>query len=156
MTEKRQVGRPKTRADEAPGEYVGFRAPRPLKEQLAAAAAAAGRSLSTEAQSRLERSFSQQSIENLFSGRAGAILARVLITVFLDSGERLAVAKGLPVENWLTDEESYEAAMVSLILDMWRQRPDPEADLVDLLDLVLAREQARQQSGFIAPEKAKK
>jgi hypothetical protein len=37
--------------------YVGFRAPPALKSQLEAAARANGRSLSTEAQVRLERSF---------------------------------------------------------------------------------------------------
>ena len=45
MAEKRRVGRPRVRHDDAPGEYVGFRAPRALKEKLETAAEVAGRSL---------------------------------------------------------------------------------------------------------------
>src|SRR5215208_346894 len=59
---KRRMGRPRTRVDDAPGDYVGFRAPRELKERLEVAAARSGRSLSTEAQIRLEKSFDQQDI----------------------------------------------------------------------------------------------
>lgn len=59
---KRRVGRPRTRTDDEPGEYVGFRAPRALKEQLASAAKESGRSLSTEAQVRLEMSFRDEYI----------------------------------------------------------------------------------------------
>lgn len=55
--DKRRVGRPRTRLGEGPGDYVGFRAPPELKARLAAAAAATGRSLSTETQFRLEQSF---------------------------------------------------------------------------------------------------
>src|SRR5437868_12650617 len=60
-TAARRVGRPRTRSD-GPGDYVGFRAPRELKERLEAAASRNGRSLSTEAQIRLERSFEKQSL----------------------------------------------------------------------------------------------
>ena len=72
MTEaKRRVGRPKTRPDEeGAGDYVGFRAPRRLKEDLARAAKAAGRSLSTEAQFRLERTFDRDQLADDLLGQA--------------------------------------------------------------------------------------
>lgn len=44
------------------GEYVGFRASADLKRRLQASADAAGRSLSTEAQFRLERSYRDESL----------------------------------------------------------------------------------------------
>jgi hypothetical protein len=55
---RRRGGRPRTREKRAlPASYVGFRVSNDLKERLEKAAAASGRSLSTEAQFRLENSF---------------------------------------------------------------------------------------------------
>jgi len=59
---KRGPGRPRTREDEPAGEYVGFRAPRALKAQLVEAAAREGRSLSTEAQFRIQQTFDFQKL----------------------------------------------------------------------------------------------
>ena len=68
MVAKRQPGRPSRQPKDGPGDYVGFRASHDLKARLTAAAAKSGRSLSTEAQFRLETSFIaelQQRIEQL-------------------------------------------------------------------------------------------
>src|SRR4051794_23704862 len=80
----KRVGRPRIRPEsEGAGDYVGFRAPRELKEKLAAAAAASGRSLSTEAQFRLERSFEREQLVADLLGQAlalryGAAFASIL------------------------------------------------------------------------------
>lgn len=58
---KRRAGRPrKKRDDEISTEYVGFRAPKDLKAQLEEGCRISGRSLSTEAQIRLQNSFHEE------------------------------------------------------------------------------------------------
>ena len=54
-----KAGRPRTRP-QMPREYVGLFAPKELKRLLIDAARGNGRSLSSEAQFRLERSFDQE------------------------------------------------------------------------------------------------
>jgi hypothetical protein len=158
MTEKRRAGRPKTRADEAPGEYVGFRAPRSLKQQLAAAAVAAGRSLSTEAQARLERSFSQENLlEQLFGSREAFQEAILFALNYRRGGERAASGKGLPPETWQSDGDCFVAALISLVLSVWPQHPDPEAADFDMVaDLLKARVRSRKLPSFIPPGEAEK
>src|SRR5437016_8009288 len=78
--EKRRPGRPRSRPDEGPGQFVGFRASRELKNRLEAAAAENGRSLSTEAQFRLEQSFRNadyfdQATDLAYGPRLAALLA---------------------------------------------------------------------------------
>src|SRR5262249_37429017 len=115
-TAKPRVGRPRIRA-ESPGDYVGFRAPRELKQRLEAAAVRSGRSLSTEAQIRLERSFEKQdllgsALELAYGSRFGGILllaaemaAEVGRLAGYTSGESHAA-----ILNWIEDPFAYDQA----------------------------------------------
>lgn len=67
-----KAGRPLTSSKSKAGEYIGFRSPKDLKEKLEQAAQASGRSLSTEVQFRLERSF----LDNDIAETLGAVLRR--------------------------------------------------------------------------------
>jgi len=128
-----RVGRPRTRA-EGPGDYVGFRAPRELKERLEAAAARSGRSLSTEAQIRLEKSFEKQ---DLLGGALelayGPHLAGILMLASEVTSEvgRLggftSGASGEAMDNWLEDPFAYDqaAAAAYMVLDAFRPPGDP-------------------------------
>ena len=58
----RRISRPPADSRDPKRIYVGFRAPLALKSQLEAAALVNGRSLSTEAQIRLEQSFRDETL----------------------------------------------------------------------------------------------
>ena len=116
---KRQVGRPRMRpAEEGAGDYVGFRAPKRLKDDLSKAAAASGRSLSTEAQFRLEQSFAE------FAYPAEiAALAELIARVMTEAGELITGMNQLAghgSRTWLTDPYAYDQAVkaASHILEM--------------------------------------
>jgi hypothetical protein len=96
---------------ERSGEYVGFRSPAALKEKLEKAAASANRSLSSEAQFRLERSFNEEStIDALLGGRETRQVA-------------LAVAVALSRHHdWRTNSDSYDRALVEIIEGLWNER----------------------------------
>lgn len=132
-TAARRVGRPRTR-EEGPGGYVGFRAPRELKEKLEDAAARNGRSLSTEAQIRLEKSFERQellagALELAYGPRLAGILFLLGKTIYevgpisgYESGESPEA-----VVNWLDDAFAYDQAKMAActILDAFRPAGDP-------------------------------
>jgi hypothetical protein len=79
-----------------PASYVGFRASHELKERLEKAAAASGRSLSTEAQFRLEASFRGDA--DAFFPEPVRHLGRTLIGAYLVDGSAGVVRRltGLP------------------------------------------------------------
>ena len=131
-TKTARVGRPRIRA-EGPGDYVGFRAPRELKERLEAAAARSGRSLSTEAQIRLERSFEKQDIlggalELAYGPRLAGIL--MLVAEMTSQVGRIAGftsgESGVAMDNWLSDPFAYDQAVTAAyrILDAFRPAGD--------------------------------
>jgi hypothetical protein len=115
-TEKRPVGRPRTRNVKGfPADYVGFRAPRELKEQLEEAAAQNGRSLSTEAQFRLNQSFAEE------IAYGGAELRRMVYRMsvaFGHSGATHAASLGhtdRAPDDWIKDPEVYRSAMAGAV-----------------------------------------
>ena len=132
-TAARRVGRPRTRSD-GPGDYVGFRAPRELKERLEAAAARNGRSLSTEAQIRLEKSFEKQellvgALELAYGPRLAGILF-LLGEMMSEVGASAAFASGESVEamrSWLDDPFAYDQAITAVydILTSFRPAGEP-------------------------------
>jgi len=96
---KRKPGRPRVRDEPGfPAAYVGFRASHRLKQQLEKAAAESGRSLSTEAQFRLEEVF----LDNFTVAQRH--LGRQLIGHYLAGGPAAVVRflTGMP------DPETYE------------------------------------------------
>jgi hypothetical protein len=119
--EKRRVGRPRTRSETGPGDYVGFRAPRELKEKLETAAANSGRSLSTEAQFRLEQSFGDSAYSEEIAALA-ELLARAMTETGISITGMNQVA-GHGSRSWLTDPYAYDQAVQSAIHVLEMSRP---------------------------------
>lgn len=98
-----------------PGAYVGFRASGDLKDKLAAAAAESGRSLSAEAQFRLEQSFRDTGhVLDALPMAFGRELAGLLIglgQVMKWTGDyaRYAVT-GKPGDDWMIDADAFSVA----------------------------------------------
>ena len=131
MEEKRRVGRPRTRTEETTGDYVGFRAPRELKERLEAAAGASGRSLSTETQFRLENSFREEQLIAAAldpSGRATAFLH--LISRAIHEAAQIAVDPDTG-GDWLDQQPAFEAVKRSVerLFEAFEPPSQPSDDL---------------------------
>lgn len=83
MSAKAKIrGKSSSPGRDRPGEYIGFRAPVDLKAKLEGAAKTASRSLSSEAQFRLERSFAEQQLlpevlELAFGAQLGGLLLAI-------------------------------------------------------------------------------
>ncbi len=159
-TEKRPVGRPRTRNIKGvPGDYVGFRAPRELKEQLEKSAAKNGRSLSSEAQFRLNQSF-------MFDQLFGEWRVPHLWFDVAAQAERHASRRAdeLGIEgDWSTDQRCFVEAMIEAngrLLDFLPGDLDDESGwmLNEMFKRALVREYQRRKGilpgGFIEwPEK---
>jgi hypothetical protein len=121
-TAKRRPGRPRVRiADEQrASDYVGFRCPRELKGWLTDAAANSGRSLSTEAQVRLEQSFLEGAALRLAYGPEGAELLNILGQL-LRHGPG---ARGADIQsNWPSDPIAYSVIEREITHALKRLRP---------------------------------
>lgn len=123
---KAPLGRPPA-GKEARGGYVGFRSPRELKEQLQQAAAAAGRSLSSEAAVRLERSLRgevdlYQALRLAF-GTPGAEFLLLLGRAIRGAPFFVGLS---PEDDWLSDPSAYAAAarQIEVILEILRPTGD--------------------------------
>lgn len=128
-TSSRRPGRPRKSDADATGEYVGFRSPKRLKERLEAAAAANNRSLSTEAQFRLERSFSE---EDAMLGAEMREVARTMFLAFFSGGSNAARGKGYPPRSaeWLKDEDCYIAATFDVLTELLAGIPNADPDKI--------------------------
>ena len=119
--EKRRVGRPRSRSDEGPGDYIGIRAPRELKERLEVAALAAKRSLSTEAQFRLEWSFAETAYPPEI-----AALAELIARAMDETGKRICtpnqIAGNAPV-HWFDDPYAFDQAIKAARRLLVQSRP---------------------------------
>src|SRR2546421_6544501 len=139
----RRPGRPRTRPEGQVGSHVGFRAPRELKEKLEAAAVASGRSLSTEAQFRLEKSFHQQDMIGaaceLAYGRGAAAIILVLAREMVSSGRVSALISSGgsrdAMADWLADAYAYKQAVnaATRVLDRFKPNGDPAAFKNDIV-----------------------
>jgi TraY domain len=132
-SQKRRPGRPPTRTDEGPSEHVGFRASKGLKEQLEAAAAASGRSLSTEAQFRLERSFAGEDSAGLWLllagldhvvGHLGVVAAVISHLAAVPAGVRTIAPADNAVSNWLRNGFAFDQACEAITLILEALRPE--------------------------------
>ena len=121
---------------ERPGEYVGFRSPTNLKEKLERAAKAASRSLSSEAQFRLERSFDRENLLtdalDLAYGPRTAALVLMIAEAMDATGSYSGFAKIGTLEgsrNWTDDPYSYDQVVQSIItiLEAFRPEGTPES-----------------------------
>jgi TraY domain-containing protein len=130
---QRRTGRPGR--EPTPGERVGLslRVTPDTKRRLDAAATEAGRSLSQEAEFRLERSFERQDLvadvlELAYGPRFAGIL--VLLAEISHVGRFAGFVSGKTFEaseNWLNDPFAYDQAVTAanLILEGLRPRGDP-------------------------------
>lgn len=118
---KRRPGRPAKPAVEGERIPLSLRITAELKRNLEAAAS--GRSLSQEAEFRLERSFSE---EDAIGGATMKRLAQVMVASFFLGGERSAFSReGTPsVEEWINDPDCYREAVVSLLDALVHRAPD--------------------------------
>jgi hypothetical protein len=133
---KKRVGRPPSKGKSGPGEYVGFRAPRELKAQLEEAAHAAGRSLSSETQFRLERSFLdvgliEQILDMLYGPKLAGLLM-VIGRVADQAGEQSAALISPTADmtsEWFDDPYPYQQAekAISEVLRFFRPSGDASA-----------------------------
>jgi hypothetical protein len=119
--------------------FLGMRVPDALREQLQAAAHISGRSMSGEAQVRLETSFTKEAAAGHFSalhyGAAVAAIAELLTRAGHASGAALSSLrwhqqpkqKGamLVSSSWVDDIAAYEAAVAAINRVLDRFRPEP-------------------------------
>lgn len=104
-TPDRRRGRPPSPDKvETLGEYVGFRSPRELKAKLERAAQDAGRSISTEAQFRLEQSFET---DDLFAGPSTRAFAMMLAAAVAEVERKSG-------QSWLSDAATYKRALLAV------------------------------------------
>lgn len=109
---------------ERPGDYVGFRSPADLKQRLANAAENAGRSLSSEAQFRLERSFEREDLLNdtldLAFGKPIAGVLMLLGTAMKQAALRQSYKTGagnaLPGDEILETEPRTQAFLAARLI----------------------------------------
>ncbi len=145
-----KTGRPRTRDQDEPRQYVGFAVPVALKGQLETAAQENGRSLSAEAVARLERSFKDHdAFAAAFGGPEGLKTALMLFAPFRFSGE--ARAGDASSWTWLRDPEAFRAGLSGTVRAAWAQQPG-EPTLDDFrawLDREFNHARSRSQSGFI-------
>jgi hypothetical protein len=113
----RRRGRPALPSEEGKRYAVGIRTTKKLKDLLQRAADSSGRSVAQEIETRLEQSFS---LETLL-GSPEAVLPAA---AFALAGQQAAEVSGHPAAEWRNDRHCYETAMVALVEVLWRQHPD--------------------------------
>jgi hypothetical protein len=94
---------------------VGFRAPRELKETLEEAATNNRRSMSTEAQFRLNQSFAE---EIAYGGPEMRRIVYLMASAFGHSGAMEAAASGHPdwkQADWIKDRDCFRSAMTEVL-----------------------------------------
>lgn len=135
MVGQRRVGRPTTVPKEREKATLGIRASADLKRRLAGAAQTNGRSLSQEAELRLENSFRDQdatlsALELSFGSELAAILLILgKRIVLLSSIENyLTGTKHENVSAWLYDPYVFDQSlkMINAIIEGFRPEGDPD------------------------------
>lgn len=156
---KRRRGRPAKFTE--PRTSLSFRLQRHLYDQVKAASAKTGRSISEELERRIERSFAE---EDALGGRRVADLMRLLMVHFHAGGDSAAQAKGITPrrpEKWMGDPDCYRAGALSAIVALLFDAPD--WDDVDAKNLyfeaiktrIAGRLLNQQKGGFVEPASEK-
>jgi hypothetical protein len=129
---RRRPGRPKIGEGGRTGEFVGFRCPATLKEDIEKAAAAAGRSISTECQVRIGESFTiwralgegLQFSDERTCGKKGAVALRVLRRILRSS----PILCGMDVEDdWFSDPTAFSVFERQVAQFLLRSKPPGES-----------------------------
>jgi predicted transcriptional regulator len=115
-------GRPKRKPKRGERVHVGFRVPPDLKRRLEAAAKTSTRSISQEAELRLEQSFRSQDF--LGGVEVQQLLDKVALA-FAHEGQLAADSKRKRGE-WAGDPECYQAAMLGAMETLLLQQPEPK------------------------------
>lgn len=129
MDGKRKAGRPTTAAKEGEKATLGIRASARLKGQLMAAAAVTGRSLSAEAEIRLEQSFEEQrhllhALAAVFGDRIAGLLLEIGAVLDAIARHRSFRAHSIGPQADLTDDPfRYDQAMQAVARLLERARP---------------------------------
>src|SRR5262249_10336517 len=117
--------RPRKKA--RPGEYVGFRSPAALKAQLERAAQQNFRSLSSEAQFRLESTFTGDDLldqtNDRAHGRDVAGLLMLLARVMKDTGP-VAGVRSAGTTDWLSNPYAFDQVVKAVNQALEGLRPD--------------------------------
>jgi hypothetical protein len=120
----KRIGRPTKAGKEGEKSALGVRASAELKQRLIHAAERNGRSLSQEAEMRLERSFSE---ERGWGGPAIQHMAYLMASTFALAGSRAAHAKqhgDWTPEEWIHEPYCYEAAVAAVMDRLLSERPE--------------------------------
>jgi hypothetical protein len=124
--EKRRPGRPRSRPDEEPGQFVGFRAPRELKNRRETTAAQNGRSISTEAQFRLEQSFRNEDVDRVMDMAYGPQTAGLIEALGLAIRDTVTLSSSpaSPLQSgWLSDPNIFASVKEAVDTIFDRLRP---------------------------------
>jgi hypothetical protein len=162
MEGKRRSGRPTTAPRAGEKATLGIRASAELKGRLLEVAAVNDRSLSAEAEIRLEQSFRAYDVmAAAFGGREGLSFALNLFAPFRFSGERRAAELGIE-GHWMQHEECYFAALYGMLRGLYEATPGPwDGQRLKLIsDNALVGAQIRRvppaapawRTGFIDPD----
>jgi hypothetical protein len=133
--EKRRPGRPRSRPDEEPGQFVGFRAPRELKNRLEATAAQNGRSISTEAQFRLEQSFRNEDVDRAMDMAYGPQTAGLIEALGLTIRDTVTLSSSpaSPLQSgWLSDPSVFASVKAAVDTIFEGLRPAGDAAQVSM------------------------
>ena len=112
----RRQGRPKKPDPVAKRPQFNARVRPAVRDQLERAAQENRRSISEEAESRIERSFL---LDQVLGGRYPLLVAAALTL----AGQQAAAFKGLPIEAWQTEPECFETALLAAVKTLWAQHP---------------------------------
>jgi hypothetical protein len=122
-----------------------------LRDLLVSQAAENGRSITQEAEIRLQQSFT--GIDELFDGRVGFNWVKLMYANFKFAAEQHADNNCHPksgANEWLRDRGCFEAGLSALVRTAWAQHPDPAAaDYPAFLEQLYRRWQSRNASGFV-------
>ncbi len=141
MNKQKRLGRPTTKAKAGQKATLGIRATADLKNRLMAEANRNDRSLSQEAEIRLEQSFRAQSLlPEVLELRFGAELAGLLLaigSVMEDTGPFAAFSQNSTLESathWFDNPHGYDQAIRGAATILEAARPDGEISLPKVKD----------------------
>ena len=124
-TRKRKRGRPPLPRTEGKRSAIGLRATAELRKRLEEAAKASGRSLSQEAELRLERTFLQEEIEHAsFGGPARYRLMKWLAF-------SLGLVEDVTGKSWEKDRETFKTGLAAITAILERLTPKKAGGLSD-------------------------
>jgi hypothetical protein len=116
---------PTVTRDDTATATIKIRMREPLRANIERAAAQNRRSMNLEMIERLQRSFSEEDKDAFFGGPGLREIAYGMASAFGSHGTAYAAANGNrhdPAE-WLTDESTYNEAMIGVIEMLWAMHP---------------------------------